>query len=344
MAAFRIPSPDPGSRRLPVKTASTPTLALLTFAIVGCDNATEALFPHQTPSPAPYATETTLVDITPAGFHFLPPIAGDVEASFDFDAGLAPEVKVCTSPTCDTVHARYTTTQGTGSEVVRADTGDEHYIVNWNLKATGAVAGEVYFVRVLLGGHVLGSAAVHVVATSREASNFRPDGSVVVVADRTLPIRFRVAPPPTTEDLWLNGTGDPGELNFVTLHFPVQLEISAGESSGLIYGRVYHAGVTDVQFTASARIQAEIGYGPAASDPRVDSSWQWFPASFGTAVGNDHEYAGSFIAPGPGTYSYTYRFQLDGLGYTAADLDGAGSTGGGIPFDPSQLGTMTVIP
>ena len=46
----------------------------------------------------------------------------------------------------------------------------------------------------------------------------------------------------------------------------------------------------------------------------------------------------------PGTYSYTFRFSLDGgFSFTLADLDGAGANGG-LTFSATQLGTATGLP
>ena len=47
------------------------------------------------------------------------------------------------------------------------------------------------------------------------------------------------------------------------------------------------------------------------------------------------------IAPVPGTFSYAYRFSIDGTTATYCDLDGAGSNAGRT-FDPTKLGVLIV--
>ena len=141
---------------------------------------------------------------------------------------------------------------------------------------------------------------------------------------------------------WNNETDAPAELDFVNLQFPSSFALDPGDPTPLIFGRVYEAGVTEPA-GASASILSQVGYGPGGSNPLL-GGWTWTNANFNVQVGNDDEYMASFAAPGPGSYSYTYRFSLDnGTSWTAADLDGAGSNGG-LTFDPSNLGTMTVTP
>ncbi|MEQ8986034.1 MAG: chitobiase/beta-hexosaminidase, partial [Deltaproteobacteria bacterium] len=91
-----------------------------------------------------------------------------------------------------------------------------------------------------------------------------------------------------------------------------------------------------------ANVIAQIGYGPAGTDPRTSTAWDWQAASFNVNVGNNDEYDGSFTVATPGSYLYTARFSLDGgLSFTYADLDGAGSNGG-LDFSLAQLGQLTV--
>ncbi len=143
--------------------------------------------------------------------------------------------------------------------------------------------------------------------------------------------------------IWINETNLPAELDFCNLQFPYSFTGSAGTSSPAIYGRVYEAGVTDPA-GPSPLLSSQIGYGPAGSDPRTSPGWVWGGASFNVQLGNDEEYASGFILPAiNGTYSYTFRFSLDGGNtLTAADIDGAGSNVV-LTFSPSQQGTFTVI-
>ncbi|MGH7130409.1 MAG: hypothetical protein ACREJO_00475 [Phycisphaerales bacterium] len=154
---------------------------------------------------------------------------------------------------------------------------------------------------------------------------------------------------------YLNETNFSEEADFVNLQFPYTLTLPVSTSTGVIYGRIYEAGMTPAA-GAHVSITAQLGYGPAGSDPLVnDALWTWFPATFNVQNGNDDEYQASFTTPAsPGTYWYTFRFNLDPLltggnvGWTLADIDGAGSNNG-LTYNASygatpNLGVLTVVP
>lgn len=138
---------------------------------------------------------------------------------------------------------------------------------------------------------------------------------------------------------WVNETGVSAEADYAAVQFPSSF--SGGETSPTIFGRVYEAGLTEAPGPHFA-VVAHVGFGPAGTDPRTNSSWQWFPATFNLQIANDDEYAGTVNFPANGTYSYTFRFSVDGgTNFTAADLDGAGSNAG-LDFNPALLGTAEV--
>jgi hypothetical protein len=147
----------------------------------------------------------------------------------------------------------------------------------------------------------------------------------------------------TARAAWVNETGLPEEADYVNLQFPSSFTVSAGTFTPTIYGRIFESGMTEAP-GSNALILAEVGYGPLGSDPRTSGGWSWSSAVFNVQVGNDDEYQTNVLAPLiNGTYSYTYRFSVDGgLNTTAADLNGAGSNIG-QQFDPIDLGQMTVI-
>lgn len=146
-----------------------------------------------------------------------------------------------------------------------------------------------------------------------------------------------------TSAAYLNETDVMEEADYCNLQFPASILMMTGQSTPLIYGRIYEQGVTEPA-GASAMVIAEVGYGPSGSDPTTSMAWQWFPATFNVQLGNDDEYQSSFVVNTAGTYAYTYRFSLDGgTDWTAADLNGAGSNSG-LTFEPSQLGVLTVTP
>ena len=136
---------------------------------------------------------------------------------------------------------------------------------------------------------------------------------------------------------WLNETDLAAEADFAVLQFPTTFTNTGGPSPS-IFGRLFETGVTEAAGPAPL-VVAQIGYGPAGSDPRV-TPWVWAPATFNAQVGNDDEYQAVLTLP-PGTYSYTFRFSLDGgFSFTLADLDGAGANAG-LTFSTAQLGTAT---
>ncbi len=140
------------------------------------------------------------------------------------------------------------------------------------------------------------------------------------------------------------------EAAFVNLQWPYSISLSVGQLTPSIYGRIWDPILTAAP-GPSASIVAQVGYGPFGTNSLLDDSqWTWLSTSYNVQVGNDDEYVGSFVAPMvAGTYSYTYRFNVDPVlagfdaGWTLGDLDGAGSNSG-LAFDPNQMGVLTVVP
>jgi surface protein len=152
-------------------------------------------------------------------------------------------VEVCGDAACDEPHARFTTTEGVGSEVVRVDEMDEHYIVNWNTGATGAAAGDHYRIRVRVGEIHLAEAEAVIVSTGREAVSIGRDGTLAIVAGQTLPIKVRIE------------TGIPGAVVVA----PAEAEIGVGET------QAFTASVYDLRGDLLAA--ASVGW--SSSDPGV---------------------------------------------------------------------------
>ncbi len=120
---------------------------------------------------------------------------------------------------------------------------------------------------------------------------------------------------------------------------PPSLVGPSGAPLPAVFGEVFEAGMTEVP--GATTIIAQLGYGPAGSDPRTATGWTWLTAAYNTQNGNNDEYLANLIAPVPGTYSYAYRFSLDGTTATYCDLADAGSNPGRT-FDPTKLGVLTV--
>ena len=184
------------------KRAMTHTFSVMILLLIlaGCDYATS---PNQELT-SNYDTRITMqsgdeinstIDELPIytvnGFYFLAPLVKDSEYSGTFDPDLSPVVEICETPACNVIHASYSM-DGDGSERVRVEEDDEHYIVNWNTNSSGAEAGQTYRVRVVVNGTTLGHADVAVVSTGREAVQVRSDGLIALVANQTLPVKIRV--------------------------------------------------------------------------------------------------------------------------------------------------------
>ena len=132
------------------------------------------------------------------------------------------------------------------------------------------------------------------------------------------------------------------EADFCIIVLPSTITQAGGVQTSFIRGQIYEIGVTESP-GASPLITAQVGYGTAGSDPRIAAGWTYFPAAFDFQSGQNDQYQGTMTSPNfGGTYSYVYRFSFDnGLNWSYADLDGAG-TNPGLSFNPNNIGTMTV--
>jgi len=136
-----------------------------------------------------------------------------------------------------------------------------------------------------------------------------------------------------------NETDKVAELDFCVLQFPGTITGTAGDTSPLVFGRVFENGLTSLA-GAHPQIRAELGVGPAGVNPATTAGFTWVPSVFNVQVGNDDEYQASFVLPAAGTYGYTTRFTRDGTNWTYCDLNGAGANAG-LTFEPAQLGVLT---
>jgi hypothetical protein len=154
-------------------------------------------------------------------------------------------------------------------------------------------------------------------------------------------------------DPLLSNYGSPGAPNppcdrladFGRLQFP--LSTQAAETT--VFGRVFHAGITDrsPRNDPSPLLIAELGYGADGSDPAA-GDWMWTrgtpnPEYDGNAAGepNNDEYQALLMIP-LGTFDYAWRFSADG-GRTWRYADGqpAGSSDG---YQPENAGSATNDP
>lgn len=132
-------------------------------------------------------------------------------------------------------------------------------------------------------------------------------------------------------------------VHYCVLQWPNGLIANAGGTTDIVYGRVYHTGISDVA-GADNRVAASAGYGPNNTNPITHPHlWVFTPAAFNLQVGNDDEYFTTLTAPStPGTYRFVFRFSIAGITSTTyCDLDGNGSNSG-LSFSDAQMGTLTV--
>lgn len=141
-------------------------------------------------------------------FFFLPPLVPDPSGHPDFSPGefnadLDPVVEICAVDEEDCADPQpdgfpiVFTGDGSGSEGVRVDEDDEHFIVNWHTQHFRLDEGAVYRIRVLVDEDELGYADVRVVNGGRGPRNDANDGYFPLKYGRTLPIKFRVENAPT---------------------------------------------------------------------------------------------------------------------------------------------------
>jgi alpha-tubulin suppressor-like RCC1 family protein len=131
-----------------------------------------------------------------SGFYWLPPVVKQPSHGGTFDAALSPLVEICelTDGVCASPIAEYTTSEGTGGELVRLDVDEEHYHVNWHTNEFDLSTTKLYRVSVRAGIHetLLGYADVQPVTNGSGLKKVDTDEYIGLVDGRTLPIKFRI--------------------------------------------------------------------------------------------------------------------------------------------------------
>lgn len=134
--------------------------------------------------------------------------------------------------------------------------------------------------------------------------------------------------------------------SFCKIQFPPTLCSAAKAQSDDVYGKIFVAGRTEGT-TADPGIKAQLGFGPAGSNPSVDDSkWTFIDAAYNGPAEptNDDEYFTKMTAPEQeGNYAYAYRFIVTGgnPGTIYCDLNGTGGVDN-LPFETGQLGAWKV--
>jgi hypothetical protein len=128
-------------------------------------------------------------------------------------------------------------------------------------------------------------------------------------------------------------------IGWANLQWPPTLShtISTINRTGNVYGQVWIDGVTN-QPGQSPSLRAQLGFGPANSDPNGNQAWVWVDAAFNTDTSNNDEFVASLLPEALGSFDYAYRYSTtNGASWVYADLDGIGNG-----YDPAQAGKLTV--
>jgi hypothetical protein len=103
---------------------------------------------------------------------------------------------------------------------------------------------------------------------------------------------------------------------------------------------VWIDGVTSVA-GATPTLEAQLGFGPAGSNPQSDPGWNWVGASFNVDAGNNDEFVASLLPEAVGGFHYVYRYSTtNGRDWLYADLNGPIPAGD----PPANPGVLTVNP
>ncbi|MCY1021150.1 IPT/TIG domain-containing protein [Pyxidicoccus sp. MSG2] len=110
-----------------------------------------------------------------------------------------------------------------------------------------------------------------------------------------------------------------------------------------VAGQVYAAGITQGAGAGSG-VVAQLGIGPADSDPRDATGWTWINATYKAEHGNNDEFEADLPNPGTeGKYRVAFRFSISENAWRVCDADGVNdSTEGNLTFSLGKLGTLTV--
>ena len=162
-------------------------------------------------------------------FFFLPPIAPEPVFNGPFDGSLEPIVEIV-DLFDGLVIETFTMTSGSGSEILRVEPADEHYIVNWHTGRYELNEQTTYRIRVLIPASPtnkeLGFADVYVVNKGKDHNEVDTDEYIVLKYGRTLPIKFRIETGATNNPPTASFTANP-----ISGSVPLTVSFDASRSS-----------------------------------------------------------------------------------------------------------------
>ena len=135
-------------------------------------------------------------------------------------------------------------------------------------------------------------------------------------------------------------------IDFCRLQHPPFVEAPSGSAVD-VYGRVWVAGVTDVDQTSNdptPGLVGYVGYGPDNSSP--SDNWTWTtsipnPNYIADSESSLDEYKAVLTLPESGEYDFAFRFSGDnGNTFTYCDLNEGSANG----YSPADAGQLTVLP
>ncbi|HEU4452957.1 MAG TPA: Ig-like domain-containing protein, partial [Longimicrobium sp.] len=284
-----------------------------------------------------------------AGFYFLPPLVKQPAFSGTFDAGLAPEVRVCRLTTAAPVQcvagpplASWTMSGGTGGAAVTVDAAAGRYEVAWDTKLSSLNVASFYRIVVLVGGVELGYADVDPVSSGSDLKNVNTNEYIALKDGRTLPIAFRietgtlgaVTVSPARDTVPAGGSA-PFTATVTDLHGnPVPGAVIAWSSSNPAVATVSPAAGAATTATAAATLPAEDSARIVAASGGAQGAAVLVvtpqPAEVAPdAVDDAHSVARNGTVAAPPAASLLAN---DALGAPPAEIDsiGGGFLGGGV--------------
>jgi endonuclease/exonuclease/phosphatase family metal-dependent hydrolase len=122
------------------------------------------------------------------------------------------------------------------------------------------------------------------------------------------------------QSLDTGGTAWTGWGNF---QFPSSVTAAVGQASALLFGQVWQDGATNAGGQA-AGFEANLLVGPWGTVPTLDARcWEMLPAAYHGDVGNNDEYARTYVPASPGLRALMYRYRRPGGAWLYADLNGS---------------------
>ncbi|MCL4562134.1 MAG: alpha-amylase family glycosyl hydrolase [Chloroflexi bacterium] len=127
-------------------------------------------------------------------------------------------------------------------------------------------------------------------------------------------------------------------IGWANLQWPPSMThtLSASTRTENAYGQVWIDDATS-QPGATPSLTAQLGFGPAGSNPVGSPDWIWITAQFNVDAGNNDEFMASMLPEAAGDYDYLFRYTTTGgRDWLYADLNGP-IPEGAFPLNPGKL-------